>query len=130
MPTALTRSSALPVNREAVGGEAVRGLVMQSPQGCQPQWFICPSGRNLGLRTRSLWQGTLNKMDTASLYWFGPPESKILCLVLDCIDVDDLGELDLGGSALPALCWLTDKVDGPRVQVSYNRETNLRKVTT
>jgi hypothetical protein len=33
------------------------------------------------------------------------------------------------GSVLPALYCLTDKVGGPRVQVSYNRETNLRKVT-
>jgi hypothetical protein len=31
---------------------------------------------------------------------------------------------------LPALYWLTDKVGGPRVQVGYNMETNLRNVTT
>jgi hypothetical protein len=31
-----------------------------------------------------------------SLYWFGPLESKTLRLVLDYINVDDLGRLDLG----------------------------------
>jgi hypothetical protein len=33
--------------------------------------------------------------DTVSLYWFRPSESKTLRPVLDCIDVDDLGRLEL-----------------------------------
>jgi hypothetical protein len=70
-----------------------------------------------------------NSKDTTNLYWFRHPESKILRPVLNCIDVDDLRRLDLG-FGLARLCWLTDRVGGPRVQVGYNRETNLKKVTT
>jgi hypothetical protein len=39
---------------------------------------------------------TQNTKDTTSLCWFGAPESNTLRPVLDCIDVDDLGRLDLG----------------------------------
>jgi hypothetical protein len=88
------------------GTPTVRCLDLHSPQGCQPRWFICSVGRNLELRTRRLRTSTRNTKNTVGLYWFGPPESKTLCPVLDCIDVDDLGRLAITwppGSALPAL---------------------------
>jgi hypothetical protein len=44
--------------------------------------------KNSKLRT-----STRNTKDTTSLYWFRPPESKTLRLILDCID---LGGLRLG----------------------------------
>jgi hypothetical protein len=68
-------------------------LDLHSPHGCQPQWFICSTGRTLGLRTRRLHTSTWNTKNTVSLYWFRPLESKTLHPVLDFIDVDDLGYL-------------------------------------
>jgi hypothetical protein len=65
--------------------------------------------------------------DKAILYWFGPPESKTLRLVLDCITsiVAGLHGRGVDGllrymcwpvperTPLPALYWATDKVGGP-----------------
>jgi hypothetical protein len=45
----------------------------------------------------------------ASLYWFRKPESKTLRPVLGCISLDGCYFV-LGGTPLPALYWLTDKV--------------------
>jgi hypothetical protein len=61
---------------------------MDSPQGGQPEWFICSTGEDLGLRTQRLCKSTWNNGNTTSLYWFGPPESKTLRPVLDCIALD------------------------------------------
>jgi hypothetical protein len=71
-------------------------------------------GENLGLRTQRLCEGTRNSSNTTNLYWLRPPESKTLRPVLDCIDVDDLGRLYLGGSALPTLYWLTTRLVDPK----------------
>jgi hypothetical protein len=76
--------------------DSVRGLDLHSPQKCQPRWFICSAGWNLGQRTQRLRTSTRNTKYMKSLYWFGPLESKTLRLVLDYINVDDLGRLDLG----------------------------------
>jgi hypothetical protein len=66
----------------------------------QPRSFICLAGWNLGLRTRRLCMSTRNTEDTTSLYLFGPPKSKTLCLV---VGVDCLRIACLQGVFLPAL---------------------------
>jgi hypothetical protein len=48
--------------------------------------------------------------DKAILYWFGPPQSKTLRPVLDCIDVSSVV---LGGTTLGALYWPAEKFSGP-----------------
>jgi hypothetical protein len=68
----------------------VRCLDPHSPQGCQPRRFIYSAGRDLRLRTRRLRSSTWNTIDTTSLYWFRPPESKTLRPVLDCIALGGL----------------------------------------
>jgi hypothetical protein len=107
------------------GAPTVRGLVPSGPQGGQPRWFICSAGRDIELRTRWLCDGTRNTRNTTSVYWFGPPESKTLHPVLNCIDESVV----LGRTPLPALYWLTDKVGRPGVQVDYNKETYLKSAT-
>jgi hypothetical protein len=71
-------------------------------------------GGDLELRTRWLCNGTQNERDATSLYWFGPPDSKTLRLVLDMYFFD-CGRLVPGGLPLPTLYWVTDKVGEPRV---------------
>jgi hypothetical protein len=54
----------------------------RQPIGSQPRWFSCSTRGNLRLRTRRLPTSTQNTENTTSLYWFGPPESKTLRLVV------------------------------------------------
>jgi hypothetical protein len=89
--TGLARKSAMLAGKTTPLGEAIE---LQEP-GCQPRWFICSVWRDLRIRTQRLYKSTQNTKDMTSLYWFGPPESKTLHLVLDCIDADDLGRLVL-----------------------------------
>jgi hypothetical protein len=46
-------------------------------------------GWNLRLRTRRSHTSTRNTENTANLYWFGPPKSKTLCLVLRYVLLED-----------------------------------------
>jgi hypothetical protein len=65
-------------------------------------------GWNLRPRTRRSHTSTRNTENTASLYWFGPPESKTLRPV---VGVDFLGiAYVVQGVASSALYWLVDEV--------------------
>jgi hypothetical protein len=71
----------------------------------QPTGVLIPvvylfGGRSLRLRTRRSHKSTWNTENTASLCWFGPPESNTLCLV---VGVDCLGDWSM-------LYWPADEV--------------------
>jgi hypothetical protein len=70
-------------------------------------WFSCSTRWNLRLRTRRLRTGTRNIENTASLYWFRPPESKTLRPV---VGVDFLRISMFRKVASPALYWPADEV--------------------
>jgi hypothetical protein len=74
-------------------------------------WFSCLARMSLRLRTRRLHTSTRNTENTASLYWFGPPESNTLRPVIgvDCLRVgrdDDITK----GIASSALYCPADEV--------------------
>jgi hypothetical protein len=55
-----------------------------------------------------------------NLYWFRPPESKILRPVVGVVLLVRLRVKVHGGAPLLALYLLTNKVGGPKVQVGYD----------
>jgi hypothetical protein len=65
-------------------------------------------GRNLRIRTRRSHMSTRKTQNTTSLYWFGPPESKTLHLVLRLVLLEDC--VFVQGVALSALYWPADEV--------------------
>jgi hypothetical protein len=85
----------------------VRWWDLDSPRGFQSLWFSCSARWNLRLRTQRLRMSTRNTKKTASLYWFGPPESKTLCPV---VGVDYLRIAYGTRVASPALYWPVDEV--------------------
>jgi hypothetical protein len=58
--------------------------------------------------------------NTMNLYWFRPPESKILRPVVGVVLLVRLRVKVHGGAPLLALYLLTNKVGGPKVQVGYD----------
>jgi hypothetical protein len=65
-------------------------------------------GWNLRLRTRRSHTSTRNTENTASLYWFGPSESKTLRLVLRFVLLGDC--VIVQGAASSVLYWPADEV--------------------
>jgi hypothetical protein len=70
--------------------------------------FSCSVGWNLRLRTRRSHTSTWNTKNTVSLYWFGPPKSKTLRLVLRFVSLGDC--VIVQGVTSPALYWSADEV--------------------
>jgi hypothetical protein len=78
--------------------------------------------RSLRLRTRRSYTSTWNTENMASLYWFGPPESNTLRLVVgvDCLGIGR-GEIHKGSPRPPYIGQRTRSV--PRLLVGYDQET-------
>jgi hypothetical protein len=76
--------------------------------------LVIRRGWNLRLRTRMSHMSTRNTENTASLYWFGPPESKTLRPVLRFVLLGDC--LIVQGVVSSALYWPAD-------EVGYDQET-------
>jgi hypothetical protein len=90
-------------------------------------WFICLSGRSLRLRTRRSHTSTQNTENTASLYWFGPPESKTLRLALRFILLRIAGLVELTQGITPsALYWPADEVGSQTPGRLRPRDLSLR----
>jgi hypothetical protein len=74
-------------------------------------WFSCSTGWSLRLRTRRSHTSTRNTENTASLYWFGPLESKTLHPVLRLVLLRIVDWLEATqGIASSALYWPADEV--------------------
>jgi hypothetical protein len=62
---------------------------LSAHEGVNPYGFTCSARWNLNLRTRRLRTSAWNTENTASLYWFGPSESKTLRPIVgvDCLRI-------------------------------------------
>jgi hypothetical protein len=96
------------------------GEIWTAHGGVNPQWFSYSTGRSIRLRTRRSHTSARNTENTASLYWFEPPESNTLCLVVgvDCLRI----AYEYKGSPCPP--YIGQRMRSvPRLLVGYDQET-------